>query len=126
MAVKEVKDALPGQFSIQLNGSGARYASYDSDELMTIQGRGNVGIGATTSLDELHGRGDNATFKLEYDDDASSFTWLEDASLSQLRISKTKSHGIVLFDLNPKPLRPMWRQEDLRPAVVGQNGCQAI
>ena len=67
-----VRDALPGQFSIQLNGSGARYAFYDSAELLTIQWTGNVGIGAATSLDERLVRGDNATFKLEDDDDASS------------------------------------------------------
>ena len=40
---------VAGQFSFHLNGSGARYAFYDSDdltnELLTIKGSGNVGIG---------------------------------------------------------------------------------
>ena len=49
---------VAGQFSFHLNGSGARYAFYDSDdltnELLTIKGSGNVGIGTENPQAKLH------------------------------------------------------------------------
>jgi len=49
---------VAGQFSFHLNGSGARYAFYDSDdltnELLTVKGSGNVGIGTENPQAKLH------------------------------------------------------------------------
>ena len=64
---------------------------------------GNVGVGTNTPLDKLHVRGEQATLRLEDNDDPGSFTELKDAQPTQLRINKTNSNGLVLLDLNPLP-----------------------
>ena len=50
----------PGQIRFQVGNTGARFSFFggDSNEVMTIQGGGNVGIGATSPSSRLHVAGD--------------------------------------------------------------------
>jgi len=63
----------------------------------------SVGIGIDSPLAALHVRGEQSTLRLEDNDDPNSFTEVKDAQPTQLRINKTNSNGLVLFDLNPMP-----------------------
>ncbi len=64
---------------------------------------GFVGIGTDTPLNQLHIVGNQATLRLDDNDNPGSFTEIRDATIPQLRINKTNNAGQVLFDLNPKP-----------------------
>ncbi len=65
---------------------------------------GNVGIGTTAPLDELHVAGQAATLRLEDTANPGGYTLVEDAQSTQLRISKANAGGDVVLDLDPKPL----------------------
>lgn len=65
---------VSGQFSFHLGGSGARYAFYDSadlsNEVFTIKGSGNVGIGTSNPQTPLHVLGNGNVLALEGADHA--------------------------------------------------------
>jgi len=63
----------------------------------------SVGIGTDAPLAALHVRGEQSTLRLEDNDDPNSFTEVKDAQPTQVRINKTNSNGLVLFDVNPMP-----------------------
>jgi hypothetical protein len=68
-----------------------------------VDAAGNIGIGTTTPVDDLHIWGDAATLRIQDDDDPASYTLLEDNSPDRFLLLKRRSFGQSLIDIDPDP-----------------------
>jgi hypothetical protein len=80
-----------------------RYADAGGASLFRVNEDGNVGVGTTSPLADLHIASTMATLRLEDTTTSGGYTDIYDAQPTQLRINKTNTNGFVLFDLNPMP-----------------------
>jgi hypothetical protein len=99
--------------SVGINGDGSspragllldvKADANGADSSFVITNRGYVGIGTTTPSNLLHITGSSATIRLEDDDEAASYSLLDDTGPTQFKLNKVTLSGNSIIDLNPIP-----------------------
>ena len=104
----EIAENIAGLFVESSGISNSWYvlqtASAGGGKSFSVTNAGNVGIGTTSPLADLHLQSSNATMILQDDDDIDSYAYLKDYSPTQLLVRKLTNSGTSVIDIDAKPL----------------------